>query len=368
MTASTSDDIRHMRHALRLAERGLGRVAPNPAVGCVIVSRSGVVVGRGATADGGRPHAEAIALAQAGAAAKGATAYVTLEPCAHFGQTPPCADALITAGIGRVVAATKDPDPRVNGQGLERLRAAGVAVTENVCEAEARELNLGFILRIRDARPLVALKIAQSADGYVADANGKSQWITSEHARRHGHLLRVKHDAILVGIGTVLADDPALTCRLPGLEKCSPVRVVLDSKLRLPADSHLARSARETPVIVFTTAEEDSEELVRLGVIVEKVPPDGEHRPDVAAVLHALATRGITRVLIEGGPSVHAAFLKAKLVDRVHLYTAPLLIGEGGKPGIASFGVDDLGKAPHLQLKERLALGPDVLESYAFTV
>jgi diaminohydroxyphosphoribosylaminopyrimidine deaminase/5-amino-6-(5-phosphoribosylamino)uracil reductase len=368
MTASTSDDIRHMRHALRLAERGLGRVAPNPAVGCVIVSRAGLVVGRGSTAYGGRPHAEAIALAQAGPAAKGATAYVTLEPCAHFGQTPPCADALVTAGIGRVVAATKDPDPRVNGQGLARLKAAGVAVTEGVCEGQARELNAGFIRRILDDRPLVALKIAQSADGYVADANGKSRWITSERARRHGHLLRAKHDAILVGIGTVLADDPALTCRLPGLEKRSPVRVVLDSRPRLPADSRLACTARETPVIVFTTANVGGEELARLGVVIERVPQDAEHRPQPGAVLGALAKRGITRLLIEGGPSVHAAFLRAKLVDHVYLYTAPLLIGEGGKPGIASFGVDDLGKAPHLQFKERLALDPDVLESYAFTV
>jgi diaminohydroxyphosphoribosylaminopyrimidine deaminase / 5-amino-6-(5-phosphoribosylamino)uracil reductase len=368
MTATPSDDIRHMRHALRLAERGLGRVAPNPAVGCLIVSRTGILIGRGWTADGGRPHAETIALAQAGAAAKGATAYVTLEPCAHFGRTPPCANALITAGIGRVVAATKDPDPRVNGQGLALLRAAGVAIAENVCEAEARELNAGFILRIREDRPLVALKIAQSADGYVADANGNSRWITSERARRHGHLLRAKHDAILVGIGTALADDPALTCRLPGLEKRSPVRVVLDSRLRLPADSQLARTARETPVVVFTTAIHSGDELACLGVEIERLPEGLERRPDVAAVLHALAKRGITRLLIEGGPSVHAAFLRAKLVDRVHLYTAPLLIGEGGKPGIASFGVNELGRAPHLQLKERLALGPDVLESYAFTV
>jgi diaminohydroxyphosphoribosylaminopyrimidine deaminase/5-amino-6-(5-phosphoribosylamino)uracil reductase len=368
MPMNDHDDIRHMRHALRLAARGLGRVAPNPAVGCVILSREGKVVGRGWTGVGGRPHAEAIALSQAGDAAKGGTAYVTLEPCAHLGQTPPCADALIAAGVARVVAATIDPDPRVNGLGLAKLKAAGIAVGEQVCEAEARELNAGFIDRIVEGRPLVALKIAQSADGYVADAAGESRWITSDRARQHGHLLRAQHDAIMVGIGTVLADDPALTCRLPGLEQRSPIRVVLDSRLRLPTDSQLARTARDTPVIVFTTAPRGGDDLARLGVTIERVPQDAEDRPEPAAVLQALAKHGMTRLLVEGGPSVHASLLKAKLVDIVHIYTAPLLIGEGGKPGIASFGVADLAAAPHLLLKERLVLGPDVLESYAFTV
>src|SRR5258706_3271996 len=354
MPMSAHDDVRHMGHALRLAARGLGGVAPNPAVGCVILSEEGDVAGRGWTAAGGRPHAEAIALPQAGQAARGGTAYVTLEPCAHLGQTPPCADALIAAGVARVVAATLDPDPRVNGQGLAILKAAGVAVTEHVCEADARELNGGFMIRIREGRPLVVLKIAQSADGYVADLVGKRRWITSEAARRHGHLLRAQHDAIMVGIGTVLADDPALTCRLPGLESRSPIRIVLDSRLRLPQDSQLARTAREVPVIVFTTAARGGDDLARLGVMIERVPEDAKHRPDPAAVLHALAKRGLTRLLIEGGPSVHAAFLKLKLVDRVHIYTAPLLIGEGRKPGIASFGVAELAAAPHLKLKERL--------------
>ncbi|HYM18054.1 MAG TPA: bifunctional diaminohydroxyphosphoribosylaminopyrimidine deaminase/5-amino-6-(5-phosphoribosylamino)uracil reductase RibD [Micropepsaceae bacterium] len=358
-----SDDTRHMRHALRLAARGLGRVAPNPAVGCVIVSAEGEVAGRGWTAPGGRPHAETIALAQAGDAAKGGTAYVTLEPCAHMGVTPPCADALIAAGVARVVSATVDPDPRVNGQGLARLRAAGIAVTENISEADARELNEGFIRRIRDGRPLVALKIAQSADGYVTNPGGKNQWITSERARAHGHLLRAQHDAIMVGIGTVLADDPALTCRLPGMEQRSPIRVILDSQLRLPLNSQLARTARETPVIVFTT-NTGGADLADVGVTVERVAEDAEHRPAIDAVLSALAKRGITRLLVEGGPSVHGSLVKRKLVDRVHIYTAPLLVEEGGKPGIAA----NLDLAPHLEIKERLNLGPDVLESYAFTV
>ena len=357
-------DIRHMRHALRLAARGLGRVAPNPAVGCVIVSREGQVVGRGWTAPGGRPHAETIALAQAGDAARGATAYVTLEPCAHLGVTPPCADALIAAGVGRVVSTTVDPDPRVNGQGLAKLSAAGIALTENICGEEAQEINEGFIRRIRDGRPLVALKIAQSADGFVADPSGKTRWITSQRARAHGHLLRARHDAIMVGIGTVLADDPALTCRLPGMEQRSPIRIVLDSRLRLPLKSQLVRTARETPVIVFTTSA-GGDDLAHLGVIVERVVEDADHRPDPAAVLSSLAKRGITRVLVEGGPTVHASLLKRKLIDRVHIYTASILIGEGGKPGIPFSGSEF---APRLELKERLTLGPDVLESYAFTV
>src|SRR5258705_7039290 len=227
------DDIRHMRHALRLAARALGNAAPNPAVGCVIVAPSGSIVGRGWTQTGGRPHAETVALSQAGALARGATAYVTLEPCSHHGQTPPCADALATAGLARVVGAIIDSDPRVAGSGFARLQSAGVKVARGVLEAEARALNLGFFRRVAEGGPLVALKIAQSADGYVADAQGNSRWITSERARAHGHLLRVRHDAILVGMGTARADDPMLTCRLPGLEGRSPLRVVLETQLQL---------------------------------------------------------------------------------------------------------------------------------------
>ena len=220
-------DTHHMRHALTLAERALGRTAPNPAVGCVIVSRDGHVVGRGRTQDGGRPHAEAVALTQAGDAATGATAYVTLEPCAHHGQTPPCAEALANAGIARVVASVEDPDPRVKGKGFAMLRAAGVEVVTGLLEKETTELNAGFFLRITENRPLVTLKIAQSEDGKTARA-GDDKWITGEEARRFSHLLRAKHDAILIGVGTALADDPELTCRLPGLEKYSPLRVVLE--------------------------------------------------------------------------------------------------------------------------------------------
>ncbi|HXJ01016.1 MAG TPA: bifunctional diaminohydroxyphosphoribosylaminopyrimidine deaminase/5-amino-6-(5-phosphoribosylamino)uracil reductase RibD [Micropepsaceae bacterium] len=368
MKTGHRDDIRHMRHALRLAERGLGDVAPNPSVGCVIVSRDGRVVGRGWTQTGGRPHAETVALAQAGEQARGACVYVTLEPCAHHGQTPPCANALIAAGVSRVVGAISDPDPRVAGAGFARLENAGIEVTRGVLEAEAGALNHGFFKRVTEGRPMVALKIAQSADGYVADAHGNSKWITGERARAHGHLMRAKHDAILVGLGTVLADDPALTCRLPGLESRSPTRIVLDSKLQIPAGSQLVRTAKERPVIVFTTAKDGGEALSATGVQIERVAADKEGRPDVAVVLQTLGNRGLTRVLVEGGPAIHAAFLKRNLADMIHIYRAPLLIGEGGRPAIASFGKVPLNAGPRLKLLERTLLDPDILESFALTV
>ena len=233
-----------MAVALRLAERGLGSAWPNPAVGCVLV-RDGRVVGRGWTQPGGRPHGEVEALRRAGDAALGATAYVSLEPCAHYGRTPPCTMALLQAGMRRVVAATVDPDPRVDGRGIEQLRQAGVEVSVGLCRAEAEAINAGFILRVRAGRPLVTLKLATSLDGRIATRSGESQWITGEQARARGHLLRASHDAIMIGSGTALADDPALTCRLPGLEDRSPVRIVLDGRLASPppAGSRPARTA-----------------------------------------------------------------------------------------------------------------------------
>ncbi|MCK5275514.1 MAG: bifunctional diaminohydroxyphosphoribosylaminopyrimidine deaminase/5-amino-6-(5-phosphoribosylamino)uracil reductase RibD, partial [Alphaproteobacteria bacterium] len=220
-----------MRAALALAGRGLGRVWPNPAVGCVLVDRDGRVTGRGWTQPGGRPHAETEALARAGGAAKGATAYVTLEPCVHHGQTPPCADALIEAGVARVIAATEDPDPRVKGGGLGRLRDAGIAVEAGLLREEAELLNAGYLMRQREGRPVVTLKLATTLDGRIATHAGESRWITGEAARARGHMMRARHDAIMVGIGTALADNPTLTCRLPGLEDRSPVRIVVDARL-----------------------------------------------------------------------------------------------------------------------------------------
>src|SRR5919202_3451652 len=238
------NDRDHMLAALGLARRGLGNTWPNPTVGCVIVN-DGRVVGRGWTQPGGRPHAETEALARAGDAARGATAYVTLEPCSHWGRTPPCCDALVRAGIRRVVVATGDPDPRVDGRGLARLRAAGVIVELGLLGQEARRLNAGFARRITRGLPLVTLKLATTLDGRIATSGGESQWITGPEARREAHAIRARHDAILVGSGTVLADDPELTARIPGMARVKLARVVADSRLRTPLASRLIRTARE---------------------------------------------------------------------------------------------------------------------------
>ena len=360
--SSHQDDIRHMRHALSLAARALGRVAPNPAVGCVIVAKDGEIAGRGWTQPGGRPHAEAVALAQAGAAAQGGTAYVTLEPCAHYGQTPPCADALIAAGVARVVAAVVDPDPRVSGAGFAKLETAGIAVAKRLCEAEARRLNAGFFNLQIAHRPLITLKSAQSADGFVAGPRGEPEWITSDAARRHGHLLRARHEVIMVGIGTVLADDPLLTCRLPGLEERSPLRAVLDTHLRLPLTSQLACTARSVPVIVFTAEAHGGEELRALGVEIVRVSTDKDGRLELKPIFEHLACK--TRVLVEGGPTLHAALWQQGLADMVHLYRAPSLVGQGIKTALDS---QNPAIAAKLKLLAREMLGPDVLESFEVT-
>jgi diaminohydroxyphosphoribosylaminopyrimidine deaminase/5-amino-6-(5-phosphoribosylamino)uracil reductase len=350
------NDARHMRHALTLAERALGTVAPNPAVGCVIV-RDDMVVGRGWTQRGGRPHAEVVALRQAGDAAKGATAYVTLEPCAHLGQTPPCADALIEAGIARVVAAIEDPDPRVSGRGFAMLRESGIAVETDVLRDEAAVSNAGFFSRIVNKRPLVTLKLAVSADGKIARAPGGEQWITGGEARRFGHFLRARHDAILAGIETVLADDPELTCRIPGLEDRSPLRVVLDSGLRLPMTSRLVQTAHKVPVVVFTTRK-GGDGLRAAQVDIVRVAPDAQGRPDLGAVLGELASRGATRLLVEGGATVEEAFLVQGLADRLEIFRSPVVAGAGGRSA-PRFPLENYG------LSGRRVLGSDVLESYA---
>ncbi len=362
MTSGTAADLHHMRHALVLADRALGSTAPNPAVGCVIVTKEGVVVGRGWTQKGGRPHAETIALGQAGEAARGATAYVTLEPCSHHGETPPCADALIAAGVARVVAAVEDPDPRVNGQGLAKLRAAGIEVVVGVGAKDAAELNAGFFLRLREKRPLVTLKIAQSSDGKTA-ATGGNKWITGEAARRFGHLMRAKNDAILVGIGTALADDPELTCRLPGLENRSPMRVVLDSRLRLAESSKLAQTARSIPTLVFTTADGGGV-LAACGVEVVKVERDAAGRPKLEAVLAELAGRGVTRLLVEGGATLHAAFLDRDLADRLEVFTSPTVLGAAGRGAVDSLAALTLGETPRFRPAGKRSFGPDLLVSY----
>jgi diaminohydroxyphosphoribosylaminopyrimidine deaminase/5-amino-6-(5-phosphoribosylamino)uracil reductase len=354
------NDESYMRMALSLARRGLGTTAPNPSVGCVLV-QAGQIVGRGWTQAGGRPHAEAMALAQAGVCAQGATAYVTLEPCAHHGVTPPCAEALVAAGIRRCVIACSDPDSRVAGKGIMALAAAGVETVTRVCESEARALNEGFFSRLEQARPWVTLKLATSLEGGIATAQGESQWITGEAARRHAQMLRAQHDAILTGIGTVLADDPQLTCRLPGLEARSPVRVVLDRRLRLPLASQLVARAREVPLWIFTEAPEAAAAPLQAAgaevVQMKTVTP--------AAVAHVLAERGITRLLVEAGTQVATAFYQSGLVDACYWYRAPVLLGAGAVMALQPSGSAPLAELPRWRLLRSETLGADRLEIYA---
>jgi len=355
-----------MRAALALARRSLGRTWPNPAVGCVIV-KDGAIVGRGRTQDGGRPHAEADALAQAGDSARGATAYVTLEPCAHFGRSPPCADALIGAGVAKVVSAVEDPFPEVNGQGHARLRAAGIAVEVGEGAKEAAEINAGFLLRVREGRPLFHLKMATSLDGRIATASGESKWITGAVARAEGQRLRAIHDAILVGANTVEADDPELTCRLPGLESHSPVRVVLDSRARLSPGSKLAMSARRTPVWLLCTRQAPAGARAGLrakGVEVIEVASDAQGRVDAQAAARALGERRLTRVLVEGGGAVAAAFLKAGLVDRVTSCQAGLLLGADSRSAVGPLELQKLGSASRFTLVSSRIVGGDALETW----
>jgi diaminohydroxyphosphoribosylaminopyrimidine deaminase / 5-amino-6-(5-phosphoribosylamino)uracil reductase len=356
-------DQRWMQTTLGLARRGLGAVWPNPAVGCVIIN-DGRVVGRGWTQPGGRPHAESEALRRAGAMARGATAYVSLEPCCHWGQTPPCADALIDAGVRRVVVAIEDPDPRVAGNGVARLRAAALAVDIGLGAKEAAEINAGFLTRQRLGRPLVTLKLATSLDGRIATNSGESQWITALSARERGHALRAAHDAIMVGTATVLADDPQLTCRLPGLGHRSPVRVALDRHLRIPLSARMIADARQTPTWMLTLATADAAKrsaLLAAGVTLIDVDPDPEGRINLVAALVALGERGVTRLLIEGGARVAAALLHAGLVDRLAWAHAPLLIGGDGTPSVAALGLDRLADAPSFEPLSVERVGEDTL-------
>ena len=355
-----------MRAALALARRSLGRTWPNPAVGCVIV-KDGRIVGRGRTQDGGRPHAEVDALNKAGEAARGATVYVTLEPCSHFGKSPPCADALVRAGVARVVSAMEDPNPSVNGQGHARLREAGIAVDVGEGAREAAEINAGFLLRLRAGRPLLHLKLASSLDGRIATASGESKWITGEGARADGHRLRAIHDAILVGAGTVAADDPDLTCRLPGLKAYSPVRIVLDSKAGLAETSKLAMTARQVPVWLLCTSAAPAarrEALHKTGIEIIEVAAAGDGRVDAAAAAQALGQRGLTRVLVEGGGQVAAALLKAGLIDRITSYRAGVVLGADGRSAVGELGFNQLDFAPRFRLISARSLQGDTVESW----
>jgi diaminohydroxyphosphoribosylaminopyrimidine deaminase / 5-amino-6-(5-phosphoribosylamino)uracil reductase len=356
------DDLSHMRAALALARRALGNSWPNPAVGCVLV-RDGRVVGRGTTAPGGRPHAETQALVMAGEGARGATAYVTLEPCCHHGQTPPCTDALIAAGVARVVIAARDPDVRVNGAGSAALRAAGVELRENVLTAEAEEINAGFISRIRRNRPLVTLKLASTLDGRIATKSGESKWITGEQARQAAHLLRGRHDAVLVGVGTVIIDDPELTCRIPGFKPIPMVRVIVDSHLRTPLTARLVATAGESPTWIIARDGADPDRRIALteaGVTLIDVA-GGEAGVDIVQAVTALAERGITRLLVEGGAQIAASLLRADLVDRIAWFHAPTVMGGDGWPAAQSFGLERLAEMPRFVRHAATPVGADML-------
>ena len=360
------DDLTHMRAALQLAARGLGNTWPNPAVGCVLV-KEGQVVGRGWTQPGGRPHAETQALDRAGEAARGATAYVTLEPCSHHGRTPPCCDALIRAGVARVVVALRDPDARVDGRGFARLRQAGITVEEGLLGAEAAALNAGFIRRITQGLPLVTLKLASTLDGRIATSAGESRWITGADARRAVHALRARHDAVMVGSGTVLADDPDLTCRIPGLDPVPMLRVIADARLRTPPTARLVREAGRQPTWLLTGAGHRPSALAPyIGAGVEVVTirraAGGGLLP--RAMLAALAARGVTRVLAEGGAGLAAGLLRAGLVDRLVWFHAPGVMGAEGWPSTGPLGIAALAAMPRFRLEATRAVGADVMSEF----
>ena len=371
-----SDDTHFMAMALRLARRGLGNVWPNPAVGCVVVAGGGPrrrVVGRGWTQPGGRPHAETEAISRArevaGAnAPRGACAYVTLEPCDHHGQTPPCSQALIDAGIARVVVACHDPDRRASGAGIARLREASIEVVEDICGDAAREVNRGYFLRQERGRPLVTLKCATTLDGRIATHSGQARWITGDAARARGHLMRAQHDGIAVGLGTAVADDPMLDCRLPGLRQRSPVRVVFDSRAQLPTTGRLATTAAAMPTWVVTTAAADAahrDRLSKCGVVAIPVAAGANDRVDPALAMLALGERGLTRLLVEGGAALSGALLQANLVDRVAWFRGPLVLGDDGVAAIPPLGVSNLDEAPRFRRLESVQIGQDTLETFA---
>lgn len=354
-----------MKVALALGRRGMGQCWPNPAVGCVIV-KDNRVVARGWTQPGGRPHAEVHALARVAGAAKGATAYVSLEPCAHQGQTPPCALALAEAGVARVVTALADPDPRVDGGGHALLRGAGIEVSTGVCASEAARDHLGFLKRVTTGRPMLTLKLAMSLDGRIATSSGESQWITGPEARRFGHLLRAQHDAVMVGAGTVRADDPTLTVRDLGVSR-QPVRVVISRALDLPVPSKLTDTYDVAPLWLVHAAQappENTKPFQQSEARLFAIPGSLDAPLDMAEALSALGAAGLTRVYCEGGGALAASVLKAGLVDEIALFTAGKAIGAEGIAGLGKMALTDLGAAPRFDLVDRRQLGGDLFSRW----
>jgi diaminohydroxyphosphoribosylaminopyrimidine deaminase / 5-amino-6-(5-phosphoribosylamino)uracil reductase len=362
-------DERFMAAANSIGRRSLGQTFPNPAVGALVVrfeNGQPVMIARGYTAQGGRPHAETEALRVAGDAARGATTYVTLEPCAHHGKTPPCANAIISAGIARAVIAVEDPNPEVAGKGTALLRAAGIEVTLGIGAKEARITHAGHFRRMTHGRPHLVLKIAVSADGKTGLAGRRPAEISCETSRAMAHMMRANADAILVGSGTVIADDPLLTCRLPGMEERSPIRVVLDGKLRIPLGSNLVRTAREVPVWIMTTEAaslETERRLVAAGVTVLRTPDKGG-QVDLSASLKRLGERGITRVLVEGGPILSATLLRHDLVDEAVVVRSERVLGPEAIDALEGLPLSALTEAPKFEVIGRRRTGADGLTHY----
>jgi diaminohydroxyphosphoribosylaminopyrimidine deaminase/5-amino-6-(5-phosphoribosylamino)uracil reductase len=365
LEAFTEQDHQHMRRALELAALGLTTTHPNPRVGCVLV-KDGTVVGEGWHRAAGEPHAEALALAAAGESARGATAYVTLEPCAHHGRTPPCADALIASGVSQVIFASTDPDPRVDGAGAARLRAAGIGVRGGLLAAAADDLNAGFVSRLRRGRPFVRLKIAASLDGRTALANGASQWISSEAARADVHHWRARSDAILTGIGTVLADDPQLTVRLGDAAQRQPLRVVLDSRLRLPRSAKVLNSPGKA--LIFSRRDAVGAELAVAaqaamqadGIGLEWLESDGTGLDLAAALRHLAGALQINELLVEAGATLGGALLRLGLVDELLIYQAPVLLGQDARALAQLPALSVLADAPRFQFTELAVVGGDL--------
>jgi len=358
-------DRRFMRAALAIGAREMGAASPNPAVGALVV-KDGVVLGRGWTQAGGRPHAEPLALAQAGEAARGATLYVTLEPCAHHGKTPPCADAVIAAGIARVVGGLTDPDPRTAGQGYARLRAAGIAVDTDCLARECLRAHRGHVLRVTEGRPMVTLKIAHTPDGFAAGAeHDRRLAITGLAANLRTHVLRAQHDAIMVGVGTILGDDPLMTVRLPGVNR-QPLRVVLDARCDLPPRSRFAATAAEVLTLVFCGAEADASRRAALETLgIETLDcPLIEGRVDLRAALRFLAARGLTRVFSEGGPRVGSNLIVQGLADEVLLFTGERPLGRRGVEALSDAARQKLAEPACYETVAQGLLGADGYTHY----
>ncbi len=359
---SPADDRRWMRVAIAEARRAEGRTAPNPPVGCVIISADGRLLASGHTAIGGRPHAEIQALAMAGAAARGATAYVTLEPCAHHGQTGPCADALAEAGIARVVVALRDPDERVNGRGIDRLAENGIALRIGVEAEAARRVMAGFLSRTTRSRPFVTLKTATSLDGMIALADGAKRWITGPRMRNYVHLQRSRSDGLLSAVGTVLADDPEFTCRLPGLRADSPHRFILDGSLRTPLTARLFASVGEAGLTFFCRENIDADAMAAVqaaGAEVRPVAVDGRGKLSLAAVLRSIAEAGIGSLMIEAGGQLAASLLREDLVDRILWTSSQHLIGADGIPSISPLATQELPPQASFDVIAEGGFGPD---------